>query len=178
MGKHSRKSRGLCESHTRDISFLLTQPSRPKMADRSADTPRRSTSASEEEDPEPEDHQPHTRSGRVAPQWQPDPQLATKTDITAMMTEINAYIASEMVVLKTDLSSLAGRIQSTEETSAALESNRTLQQPRADGKNGTDGRCDKTTQSKNPWDPKCHRCWRTPTVHQEATLHYSDTQTG
>ncbi|CAH2275872.1 Hypothetical predicted protein [Pelobates cultripes] len=120
MGKHSCKSRASSESHTRDFSFLLTQTSRPKMADRMAETPRGSTSASEEEDPEPEEIQPHTRSGRVVPQRQPDPQLATKTYITAMVTEIKACIASEMAVLKTDLSTLAGSIQSTKENVRGL----------------------------------------------------------
>ncbi|CAH2317128.1 Hypothetical predicted protein [Pelobates cultripes] len=78
-----------------------------------AETPRRSTSASEEEDPEPEEIQPHTQSGRVVPLRQSDPQVATKIDITAMVIE--AYITSEMAVLKTDLSTLAGKIQSTED---------------------------------------------------------------
>ncbi|CAH2311115.1 Hypothetical predicted protein [Pelobates cultripes] len=110
MGKHARKSWGSGESQTQDISFLLTQTSRPKMVDRLAETPRRSTSASEEEDPELEEIQPYTRSGRVVSQRQLDPQRDTKTDITAMVMEIKAYIASEMAVLKTDLSTLAGRI--------------------------------------------------------------------
>ncbi|CAH2283021.1 Hypothetical predicted protein [Pelobates cultripes] len=107
MGKHSRKSRGSCGSQTRDIGFLLTQPSRPKMADPMAVTPQGSTAASEEKDPEVEERQ-H------------DPQWPTKTDITAIVIEIKAYIASEMAVLKTDLNTLASRMTSTEDAVSSL----------------------------------------------------------
>ncbi|CAH2319482.1 Hypothetical predicted protein [Pelobates cultripes] len=45
-----------------------------------------------------------------------------------MVTEIKAYIASEMVVLKTDLSTLAGRIQSTKKNVRSLKQDTTTAQ--------------------------------------------------
>ncbi|CAH2223983.1 Hypothetical predicted protein, partial [Pelobates cultripes] len=59
-------------------------------------------------------------SGKVVPQQHPKPQWAAKIDIAVMVMEIKAYIASEMVVLKTDLSTLVGRMTSMEETVRSL----------------------------------------------------------
>ncbi|CAH2278190.1 Hypothetical predicted protein [Pelobates cultripes] len=118
MGKHSHKSRGSSRSHTQDTSFLLTQPSRPKMADLMADTPCVSTLRWTTQNRRSFSHNPEV--AELFPQQQPDLQWATKTDITAMVTEIKAYLASEIVVLKTDLSTLAGRMNFTEETVHSL----------------------------------------------------------
>ncbi|CAH2292626.1 Hypothetical predicted protein [Pelobates cultripes] len=97
--KHPKKSRGLSEGQTRDIGQLLSQPSRHKMADILCASTLDSLSASEEEDRELEEAR------------RPVPVPATKVDLSFMVTELKTFFASEMTVLKEDLSALTGRIR-------------------------------------------------------------------
>ncbi|CAH2248782.1 Hypothetical predicted protein [Pelobates cultripes] len=133
MGKHSRKSLGPNGGQTRDIGLTLSEPSRPKMADMLPDSPHGSMSSilglthlmgaclpfsvSEDRDFDPEEFLTRTRGGKAFSQRQPDPQWATKTDSTTMVTDLKA---SEMRSLKTDLSTLTGRIKATEEEVQSL----------------------------------------------------------
>ncbi|CAH2222060.1 Hypothetical predicted protein [Pelobates cultripes] len=116
------------------------------MADIKPDAPRGSTSASNKDDLELEELQPHPHSGKEVPQRKSDLQWATETYIALMVMEIKAYMASEMAVLKTGVSS-------------------------ADCKCGTVGGYSKT-MLENPGDPRSCGCWRASTVHHEATFPY------
>ncbi|CAH2248992.1 Hypothetical predicted protein [Pelobates cultripes] len=96
------------------------------MADTLPDSSRGSTSVSEDENFDPEEFLTRPHGGKAFSQRQPDPQWATKADITTMVTDLKAFFASEMgseadlSTLKTDLSTLAGRIKATEEETQSL----------------------------------------------------------
>ncbi|CAH2254702.1 Hypothetical predicted protein [Pelobates cultripes] len=116
MGKQSRKTRGPSGGQNRDIGLMLSQPSKPKMADLLPNSPGSSDPASEDEEQDLADHLSQTRSGKATPKKQPDPQWVTKNDIHTMVTDIKTFFTSEMATLKADLGMLAGRIKSTEDT--------------------------------------------------------------
>ncbi|CAH2316656.1 Hypothetical predicted protein [Pelobates cultripes] len=83
------------------------------MVDLHSDSFQSSTTVSDEdidlsEPPSP----PHRYPGHV--QRQPEPLLASKSDLSIIVSDLKAFFASELVLLE-DLGTLKGRIKATEE---------------------------------------------------------------
>ncbi|CAH2324471.1 Hypothetical predicted protein [Pelobates cultripes] len=57
---------------------------------------------------------PH-RKQQTAPKRQSGPPLATKADLSGMVTDLNAFFTAELAGLKMELNTLTGRIQAKEE---------------------------------------------------------------
>ncbi|CAH2285714.1 Hypothetical predicted protein, partial [Pelobates cultripes] len=55
------------------------------------------------------------RKQQTAPPRQSEPPLATKADLTGMVTDLKAFFAAELAGLKTELSPLTGRMRATED---------------------------------------------------------------
>ncbi|CAH2252438.1 Hypothetical predicted protein, partial [Pelobates cultripes] len=115
MGKHSRKPRGPPAGQTHDIGQLLSRAYRPKMVDAFQDMGMESLSASEDEYLSDMPTQLPQRRQQTAPPRQTEQPLATKVDLSSMVTDFLAFFTTELAGLKTELSTLTGRIRATEE---------------------------------------------------------------
>ncbi|CAH2223902.1 Hypothetical predicted protein [Pelobates cultripes] len=85
------------------------------MADLLPDSAQDSLSASEDEDIGLLAASNPLSKGRAVPSKRPEPPLATKADLKNMLSELKAFFASELAVLKEDLNNLTGRMRATEE---------------------------------------------------------------
>ncbi|CAH2322179.1 Hypothetical predicted protein [Pelobates cultripes] len=85
------------------------------MADAYQDMGMESLSASEDEYLGDMPTQISQRRQQTVPPRQPEQQLATKVDLSGMVTDLKAFFTAELAGLKSELNALTGRIQATED---------------------------------------------------------------
>ncbi|CAH2274924.1 Hypothetical predicted protein, partial [Pelobates cultripes] len=55
------------------------------------------------------------QNNQALPHRQTEPQMATKVDLSGMVSDLKAFFTSELAVLKEELGTLTGRIRVTED---------------------------------------------------------------
>ncbi|CAH2327256.1 Hypothetical predicted protein [Pelobates cultripes] len=112
---HICKFQPLAGSINRDIGLLLTKPLCPKIVDLPSCCQRDSLSTSDKDSVAMSDTLSWSCSNPTPAVTDQNPNLATKTAISGLMSDIKAFFTAELAVFKQALETFSGRIKANEE---------------------------------------------------------------